>query len=134
MTAGGMADNFGCERCWPGEADAAWDARRELTSVHELIDESHFHVMILECPRCAQRFLSVFTEIIDWMGGDDSQYWTLLPLTEAEACELAQQRESLSESKLHALGHGRRCLMRAWPKGAVAHTLSWTGMSIGPHD
>ena len=57
----------GCERCWPSEADAAWEARRKLACAVELVDESHFHVMILACPSCEQRFLSVFTETIDWV-------------------------------------------------------------------
>jgi hypothetical protein len=99
-----------------------------------LIDESHFHVMILECPRCSQRFLSVFTETIDWEDGDDSQYWTLLPLTEAEAAGMVNRGESLEESEIERLGPGRRCLRRSHPKGERA-ALSWgTGIFVGLHD
>jgi hypothetical protein len=62
-----MADNgdedFGCASCWPPTAADAWEARSTLTHVAELIDESHFHVMILACPRCSQNFVSVFTEM-----------------------------------------------------------------------
>ena len=110
---------FGCERCWPPTAEAAWEGRAALTHVEELVDESHFHVMILACSRCTQRFVSVFTETIDWTDGDDPQYWTLLPITETEADGLIQQRESLTEPKLNALGSGRRRLHRDYPKGAV---------------
>ena len=62
MVDDGPGQDFGCERCWPSTADAAWEAREELTHVQELIDDSHFHVMILACPCCTQRFVSVFTE------------------------------------------------------------------------
>ena len=65
----------GCKRCWPSSADAAWKARDGLKLSAELIDESHFHVMILACPQCGQQFISVFTEMIDWINGDDAQYW-----------------------------------------------------------
>lgn len=67
----GPGEDFGCKRCWPPSAGAAWKARGALTHVAELIDESHFHVMILACPRCTQRFVSVFTETVDWADGDD---------------------------------------------------------------
>ncbi len=87
----GLREDFGCGRCCPPSADAAWEARRSLTHVVKLIDDLHFHVMILACPGCNQRFLSVFTEMVDWAEGDDSQYWTLLPITGAEAADLVQQ-------------------------------------------
>ena len=130
--------DFGCERCWPPTADAAWEARGALTHVAELIDESHFHVMILACARCTQRFVSVFTETVDWADGDDPQYWTLLPITGAEAADVVQQGDSLTETKLHALGPGRRCLRCDHPKAnpkAAARRIFWgTGISVGPHD
>ncbi len=130
----GQGNGFGCERCWPCSADAAWEARGSLTVVAELIDESHFHVMILACPTCTQRFVSVFTETIDWVDGDDPQYWTLLPITEGEATDLGQQRSCLNETKLDALGPGRRCLRLDHPKGAARHIFWGTGISVGRHD
>jgi len=42
------------------------EARRALDFEAELIDESHVHVAILACGQCGQRFVSVFTETIDW--------------------------------------------------------------------
>src|SRR3712207_4840692 len=94
---------LGCQRCWPPDADAVWEARRALDRVAALIDESHFHVLILACPDCRQRFVSVFTETIDWEAGDDPQYWTLLPITKAEATELIEQSDALTEATLNAL-------------------------------
>src|SRR5215204_5009348 len=50
---------FGCDLCWPADARAAWGARDGLSRMKELIDESHFIVTILACPRCAQRYVSI---------------------------------------------------------------------------
>jgi len=126
--------DFGCERCGPSSADAAWKARRALTTAHELIDKSHFYVAILACTRCTQRFVFVWTEMIDWQDGDDPQYSTLLPITEAEAVDLVEQRDSLTETKLNVLGRDRRCLRRDHPKGAVPRIFWGTGIFVGPHD
>jgi hypothetical protein len=118
--------NSGCERCWPSNADAAWEASRALTFVQHLISESHFIVSIRACACCNQRFISVFTEMIDWEGGDDPQYWTLMPITETEAAELAQQRDSLTESSLEALGRDRRSMQHDHPKATAPETY-WRG-------
>jgi hypothetical protein len=117
-----MAENFGCEHCWPPDADAAWQARNALHTEHELVDESHFHVMIQACRHCSQRFVSIFTETVDWVDGDDPQYWTLLPVTAAEVAKLVQQGDSVTETELSALGAGRRLLRHDHPKGGPARS------------
>ncbi len=127
-------DSFGCERCWPSAADAAEMARQTLTREVDLIDESHFHVMIRACPSCSQRFVSVFTETIDWADGEDPQYWTLLPVTNEEASDLARPEISLTETTLNALGRGRRSLRYYHPKGGQSRSFWATGISVGPHD
>ena len=130
----GRGEEFGCEHCWPPAADSAWEARGALTRVVELIDESHYHVMILACSGCTQWFVSVFTETIDWENGDDPQYWTLVPITAAESADLVQERVSPTDTNLNALGPGRRSLRRDHPKG-VAPRLFWgTGVHVGLHD
>jgi len=91
MNRDGEGETFGCEQCWPADPDAAWQAKQGLSSEADLIDESHYAVSILACPRCAQRFVFVFTETIDTMGGDDPQCSNLLPVTEGEAAELVRQ-------------------------------------------
>jgi hypothetical protein len=126
--------DFGCERCWPSSADAAWEEMRTLTSEADLIDESHFHVVIRACRVCAQRFVSVFTETIDWASGDDPQYWTLLPITGPEAAELVRRGESLTESELNGLQSDRRCLRHDHPKGEGARSFWAKGISVREHD
>jgi hypothetical protein len=99
-----------------------------------VIDASHFHVMILACRRCTQRFVSVFTETIDWVDGDDPQYWTLLPLTASEAAALVQHPGLVTETQLHALGPERRCLRHDHPKATTARSFWGIGISVRPHD
>ena len=134
MNDGDSEETFGCRSCWPPSADAAWDSRRALTCEADLIDESHFHVMILACPDCSQRFVSVFTETIDWADGDDPQYWTVLPICDSEAADLAKRRGSLTEPDLHALAPRRRCLRRDHPKGEEPCCFWDAGISVRWHD
>lgn len=124
---------FGCILCWPADAEAAWAARSGLVNRRDLIDESHFHVMVLSCPKCGQAYVSVFTESIDWADGDDPQEWTTLPLTADEAGRLVRN-EPPTEAVLSALGPGRRCLRRDAPKGAPPRAFWHTGLAIGWHD
>jgi hypothetical protein len=129
-----QTQEFGCYFCWPADARAAWAARDGLTRLKELIDESHFIVAILACPHCGQRYVSVFTETIDWEGGNDPQYWMLLPLTEAEAGGLIQRETPPDEMSLNALGRGRRSLQRDNPKAGTPRVFWGSGVLVGPHD
>jgi hypothetical protein len=123
----------GCAACWPSSADAAWEARKGLSTQTELVDESHFHVRLLGCSRCGQRFVSVFTEMIDWADGDDPQYWTMMPVTAEEKLAL-ERANPFMESILNQLAPGRRSLLRSAPKGAPV-TVCWgQGVFVGPHD
>jgi hypothetical protein len=124
----------GCDLCWPADARAAWAARDGLTRLKELIDESHFIVAILACPRCDQRYVSIFTEMIDCADGNDPQYWTLMPITEAEAEGLIQRGTSPDEMSLNALGRGRRSLRRDHPKAGPPQVFWGSGVLVGPHD
>jgi hypothetical protein len=90
--------------------------------------------MLLACPHCAQRFVSVFTETIDWVAGDDPQYWTLLPVTPAEANSLQQKGGALSEADLNALGPHRRSLRRDFPKGEESWVYWGSGIVVRYHD
>ncbi|HEX8242115.1 MAG TPA: hypothetical protein VF541_01420 [Longimicrobium sp.] len=129
-----MNVEFGCGRCWPASADAAHQASLGLEAALELIDESHFRVVIRRCPACMQQFLLVFGETIDWAHGEDPQYRARLPITAAEVADLFRRRGSLDETTLNALGPDRRCLR--YKHGATEPPRSYwaTGMSVPPHD
>src|ERR1700722_13185957 len=79
---------FGCDKCFKADAQAMALAKTKLKFVARLVDESHFMVSILACPACGQRCVSIFTETIDWTGGDDSQYVSVLPVTLQESKSL----------------------------------------------
>jgi hypothetical protein len=124
------SETFGCQHCWPSDPDAAWKARRLLEKEVDLIDESHFHVMILVCRACAQRFISVFTEMIDWEKGDDAQSWSLFPITDEERVRLSG---APSEAELEQLAPGRRCLEHDHPTAARARTSWKYWVRVGSH-
>jgi hypothetical protein len=125
-----LSESFGCERCCPPDAEAAFRARAELSTVADLIEESHYYVTVYACSVCAQRFVSVFTETIDWETGDDPQSWTLLPITEHEATRLLAERDALSGWTLNALGPTRRSLRHSSPN----QTYWGSGLWVGMHD
>jgi hypothetical protein len=124
-------ETFGCQHCWPRNANAAWKARFLYKKEVDLIDESHFHVMILACSACAQRFVSVFTETIDREKGDDAQSWSLFPITDEERVRLSA---APSEGELERLASGRRCLEHDHPTGGKAHTSWKYWLYVGRHD
>ena len=122
----------GCALCWPDDAADAWESDARVRT-KELIDESHFHVTILVCTACRQKFVSVFTEMVDWVDGNDPQYWSLLPITPTEAVMLA--RDPPTEEALHRMGHGRRSLGRAYDKDDAEPRCFWSkGVRAAPHD
>ncbi len=127
-----MADleSFGCPQCWPADAAAAWGYRASLRPAEQLVDESHLIIGLRECPHCAQQFLSVFGEIIDWADGEDPQETVLIPVTPAEA----EQCRRDAVGSISNLGTGRRSLHRVWPKGALAETKWAVGVWLPPHD
>jgi hypothetical protein len=103
-------------------------------SIADLIDESHFSVRIQACPTCGQRFLSVFTETIDWQDGDDDQYWSVLPITMAEGQALDDQNAATSETQLPQLAPQRRSLSYDSPTGKAPRVYWHTGVVVHLHD
>lgn len=120
--------DFGCEQCWPANPDDAWEGYWALAKETDLIDESHYHVMLLACESCSQRFVSVFTETIDWIDGDDSMYSTVLPVTALEADELTQQPALVIESQIYKLWPKRRSLRNDRPKGTTERSYWSVGL------
>ena len=72
--------------------------------------------------------------MVDWADSEDPQYWTVVPITEAEERSLPQEGNPVSETQLMALAPGRRCLRRNYPKNEAPRVFWSTGMVIGPHD
>jgi hypothetical protein len=108
-----VPDGFGCAQCHGTEPVRPAELKRDQS----LVSDSHFSVTLLWCQACDQRFVSIFTEFVDWNGGDDAQYWDLVPVTETEAAALRVQGEDQDLALLGRLGEGRRRLSSAWPTG-----------------
>lgn len=133
----GIAENsvvtMGCAECSGRDAARAWDASQH-TRRASVVDESHFSIRTSECA-CGQRFVVVFTERIDWSGGEDDQTWVLLPIDGAEEDRITKAGESGAGAVIVELGRERRFLVRAYPTGKELSAW-WRdgGLSIGPHD
>ncbi len=126
-------NQVGCEKCWSADADAAWNAVDHAAMDARLIDELHFIVSIRVCPACKQQFLQITTETVDWEGGEDPVYRTVIPIEPDERVEL-EACNPLTESVLEGIGRGRRSLKYAWPAGQDPSVYWGTGVRIGPHD
>ena len=127
-------DKYGCPKCWPESAEAAWEVGLKIKRRHELVNESHFHVMILTCGSCRQPFLWVFTELTDWDAADDSQAWIRVPLTADEERSLRGLPEDAIEPTIYGIGENRRSLRRIYPRGMTAGCSWGRGIPPLPHD
>jgi hypothetical protein len=128
-------DRLGCEECAGDDAAAAWEVIRGGRDRMTLIAESHHDVWITRCARCPQQFVVVFTERIDWAGGNDPQDWYAVPIATAEASELARVGAQISNREIERLATNRRYLWRSFPPAGVLATVWCEGaLWIGPHD
>lgn len=128
-----VTPSFGCSQCYGRDAASAWTAAR-ATRLRALLDESHFIIQLFACS-CGQRFVSVFTERIDWQDGEDEQTWVVVPVTDAESAHLETTAPDEVQNALTACAQGRRFLVRSFPPGASPDAW-WRedGFLIGPHD
>lgn len=125
-------DNVGCHLCWAKDPDAAWLAFSALPIENKVEDESHFCVRIARCGKCGQRYVSIFTETIDWVDGEDPQYTKVMPVTDEEASSVAAAAPVTPT--LDALAPTRRSLHRDFPKDAEVPTNLWgTGLKVRAH-
>jgi hypothetical protein len=110
---------FGCPQCYGEDAETAraFVEAGGLVTDRTVVDESHFIVSLRRCAACGQPFVSIFTEFVDWSGGDDAQYRDLVPVTADEAQAVLDQGEQVDPRFLGSLGEGRRRLSSDWPSG-----------------
>jgi hypothetical protein len=101
----------GCEACSGGSAEEALVKARGLERTAALVEESHFSVRLCVCPSCGQKLVSLFSEQIDWQGGDDPQLFVVMSIAEAEAEMLRGLDEDGLERAVAALADGRRFLI-----------------------
>jgi hypothetical protein len=126
-------EEFGCARCWPASADVAWEMQQQLRLDRTLIDDAHYRVLVLACEACGQRYLHVFSEIIDWISSEDPQERTRLPIT-VEEMEALCALPNPSPHDLQSIGSRRKSLRYSWPKGSAAVRFWSRGLVVYPHD
>ena len=123
-----------CDACMPDDAAQAWAARSTLSVTDRVCQESHFGVTLRACGHCGQRFASVFSERIDWRGGNDPQSTLLIPVDHDEASALLAAGESI-EATLRTLSP-RRHLDAYFGAESTTHDLQWRDAAplLMPHD
>jgi hypothetical protein len=134
MITNNPEQNFGCEECWHEDASLAYEAFRALKIDSYLIDESHYIVTMRHCLHCSQKFLTVFTETVDYLDGDDPQYRIIIPLTTDESEKLIHTGDSILSKDLESVGTKRRSLRWDHPKGANASVYWDIGIQVRHHD
>lgn len=127
-----MSESFGCPRCVPAEPVKI--GRLGLVDVDRLVDESHFSLTIKRCEACGQRFAGIFTERIDWHGGEDSMTSNLLPLTDDEADRMLAAGADPDIAEVVAIGKTRQYLCDEHLTGRAATVGYEIGWSVPPHD
>jgi len=121
--------SFGCERCYGEDAPVSWrDHAALFENAGEIWAESHLVVSIWRCRNCGQPFVYVWMELIDWHGGDDAQYATLVPVDLHELDTLHAMHEQLDVPFIGNLGAGRRRLDFDRP----TRKPRWLGWRSGP--
>ena len=68
------------------------DLIRSLVTVEVIEHDSHFTRKILKCKKCGQLFLYQFNEDVDWIDGEDEQFYKWIPVESLEkARELGEK-------------------------------------------
>lgn len=60
--------------------------------MHIFFQDSHESRTIVRCSECGQLYLKDFYEEVDWVDGDDPQYWTYIPVDSKEEAEVLNKK------------------------------------------
>jgi hypothetical protein len=117
-----MESVSGCQVCFGDNAKAVWEQQVRLPHFARIVGTSHFSITICGCQQCGQRFVRVFCETVDWVGGNDPQEWHAIPVTDAEAEALVAAGEDGAERAVEKLTPARRILVHSFPADAEGPT------------
>jgi hypothetical protein len=79
---------------------------------------------VRRCVECAQQFFWIFTERVDWEGGEDAQRRNVVPMSPEEAQTLAESSD-LDPAFVASLVGDRRRLETDWPTGELEQRSEW---------
>lgn len=115
--------DLGCEHCYGEDAETVMQyCVKNLETTRSIVSDSHFIVSLRRCPECRQQFVAIFTEFVDWRGGDDAQYFDIVPVTPVEAKYIVNSPNLVGD--LGELGNRRRRVSSDWPTGGTKR-ISW---------
>lgn len=126
-------ERTGCFKCWARDASDAWRIVTDVPIEAWLVDEAHFVVAIRACDGCGQQYLQVSTEMVDWLGGDDPSWRTVIPIDAAERATLGAAAP-IAREVLEGIGSARRSLHCDSPKGQRERVYWGIGLRVGTHD
>lgn len=82
-------------------------------------EDTHLIRRLVQCKDCGQLYFYEFYELIDWVGGNDPQYRTFIPVeSEEEARKLAQMTQ-------FALLQFYPRLLSGWPADEERPIIRW---------
>lgn len=126
---------WGCAKCWEGEAESAVAKMNSLPHAGDLlVDDLHLIIGTRSCANCGQLFVTVFTETIDWVDGEDPQHRSYMPVSGSELAQVAKLDESDIHSALLDIGSSRRTLEWDNPKSGIIKMRWGSGLFYRPHD
>jgi hypothetical protein len=98
--------------CRGEDPEAALRALRQSPFTTELHSRSLFEVSIQQCPACRQEYLSIFVEMMEFDGGNDSQCSLYVPINNTEASLLRTAGEKANAGFIVGMGINRRHLVK----------------------
>ena len=77
------------------------DAPNFFEHLEAFVDEPHWSRDLLRCRECGQLYIHDFYEVINWSGGDDSQYAFYAPVETKEEIDSIKGVSSLEVLKFY---------------------------------
>jgi hypothetical protein len=123
-----------CPKCLGAEPTEA-KARLLKEPREVIIADDHFSMSLRTCSQCGQSFLCVFSELVDWSNGDDSQAQHYIPISAEEAAAFRVAGEQGAEKLLHNTKLERMHLLSTYPRGKDL-SVEWRDgiVFLLPHD
>lgn len=88
--------------------------------VHTFSEDSHFSRRLVMCKDCKQLYLKEFYEEIDWVGGEDPQYTTYIPVRDKKEAKIINRSDIFDIQSFYPK------INLDWPKGKEM-TVKWIG-------
>jgi len=109
--------------------------RSRLQLVESFIEESHYSVRLLNCPNCGSRFLSVFSEEIDWVDSEDPMQVSIVRLIEADEARVRALSPEYGFEGLNQLRIEGDLWTKTWPSGKpLSESKGHGSLFVYPHD